>query len=130
MALHRLNGLAPGVTVNAGVIHGGTVSNVVPDEAEVEVDVRATDPRGAETIQRALAELPQHITVPGTRVEFSGRFKYPPMARTPATVFLVELAREAALELGFAVKDAATGGASDANVIAGLGVPVLDGLAP
>ena len=112
------------------VIHGGTVSNVVPDEARVEVDVRAIDPIGAETIQRALAELPQHTTVPGTRVELSGRFKYPPMAKTPATALLVELARAAARELGFDVKDAATGGASDANVIAGLGVPVLDGLGP
>jgi glutamate carboxypeptidase len=130
IALHQLNGLAPGVTVNAGVIHGGTVSNVVPDLAQVEVDVRAIDPFGAETVQRALAELPQHTTVPGTRVELSGHFKYPPMAKTPTTAFLVELAREAARELGFDVKDAATGGASDANVIAGLGVPVLDGLGP
>jgi glutamate carboxypeptidase len=130
IALHRLNGVAPGVTVNADVIRGGTVSNVIPDEAWAEVDVRAIDPDGAATFQRALAELPQHTTVPGTRVELSGRFKYPPMAKTPATEFLVELARAAARELGFDVKDAATGGASDANLIAGLGVPVLDGLGP
>ena len=130
IALHRLNGLAPGVTVNADVIRGGTVSNVVPDQAQVEVDVRATDFQGADAIQRAFAEMPQHITVPVTRVECSGSFKYPPMAKTPAIAFLVELARAAARELGFEVNDAATGGASDANVIAGLGVPVLDGLGP
>jgi len=130
IALHQLNGIAPGVTVNADVIRGGTVHNVIPDEAWAEVDVRAIDPIGAATIQRALADLPKHTTIPGTRIELSGRFKYPPMAKTPATAFLVELAREAAQELGFDVKDAATGGASDANVIAGLGVPVLDGLGP
>jgi glutamate carboxypeptidase len=130
IALHQLNGIAAGVTVNADVIRGGTVHNVIPDEAWVEVDVRAIDPIGAATIQRALADLPKHTTVPGTRIELSGRFKYPPMAKTPATAFLVELARSAAQELGFEVKDAATGGASDANVIAGLNVPVLDGLGP
>ncbi len=130
IALHQLNGIAPGVTVNADVIHGGTVHNVIPNEAWAEVDVRAIDPIGAEAIQRALTELPKHTTIQGTRVELNGRFKYPPMAKTPATAFLVELAREAAHELGFDVKDAATGGASDANVIAGLGVPVLDGLGP
>ncbi len=130
IALHQLNGIAPGVTVNADVIRGGTVHNVIPDEAWAEVDVRAIDPIGAATIQRALADLPKHTTIPGTRIELSGRFKYPPMAKTPATAFLAELAREAAQELGFDIKDAATGGASDANVIAGLGVPVLDGLGP
>jgi glutamate carboxypeptidase len=130
IALHQLNGIAPGVTVNADVIGGGTVYNAIPDEAWAAVDVRAIDPGGAETVQRALAELPQHTTVPGTRVELSGSFKYPPMAKTPATTFLIELARAAARELGFDVQDSATGGASDANVIAGLGVPVLDGLGP
>jgi glutamate carboxypeptidase len=130
IAVQQLNGVAPGVTVNADVIGGGTVANVIPDEAWAEIDVRVIDPAGAAEIQRALAELPKHTTIPGTRVELSGRFKYPPMAKTPAIAFLVDLARECAQELGFDVKDAATGGASDANVMAGLGVPVLDGLGP
>jgi glutamate carboxypeptidase len=130
IALHQLNGLAPGVTVNADVIGGGTVYNVIPAEAWVEVDVRAIDSIGAAALQRALADLPKQTTIPGTRVEISGRFKYPPMAKTPTTALLVEYARETARELGFDVNDAATGGASDANVIAGLGVPVLDGLGP
>ena len=130
IALHQLNGLVSGVTVNADVIRGGTVPNVIPDEAWAEVDVRSIDPIGAAAIQRALADLPKRTTIPGTRVEISGRFKYPPMAKTPATALLVEFARETARELGFDVEDAATGGASDANVIAGLGVPVLDGLGP
>jgi glutamate carboxypeptidase len=130
IALHKLNGLVPGVTVNADVIGGGTVHNVIPDEAWTEIDVRVIDPSGAAALQRALDEIPKHTTIPGTRVELSGRFKYPPMAKTPATALLVEFARGVAHELGFDVKDAATGGASDANVIAGLGVPVLDGLGP
>lgn len=130
IALHALNGLRPGVTVNPGVIGGGTRSNVVPDEAWVRVDVRATDPAGAETIARAVVDLGSRTTVPGTEARVEGRIEYPPMAKTPAIAFLAELAREAARGLGFEVNDTTTGGASDANAIAGLGVPVLDGLGP
>src|SRR5678815_2611500 len=69
-------------------------------------------------------------TVSGTRVEVSGEFSYPPMARTPAVYFLAELARDSARASGLEVNDVATGGASDANVLASLGLPVLDGLGP
>lgn len=130
IALHRLNGLAPGVTVNAGVIGGGTKSNVVAAEAWVRVDARAADPAGAEALAQAIADLAGHTTIPRTQVEVAGGFHYPPMAKTPAVALLVEFARNAARDLGFEVNDAATGGASDANVIAALGVPVLDGLGP
>ena len=130
IALFGLNGLAPGVTVNPGVIGGGTVSNVVPDAAWVRVDVRAIDPAGAQAVTRALKELPAHTTLAGTRAEMSGDFHYPPMAKTPAVRFLAELAKDAARELGFEINDVATGGASDANLLAARGVPVLDGLGP
>lgn len=130
IALFRLNGLAPGVTVNHGVIGGGTVTNAVPDEAWVRVDVRAIDPAGAEAITRALKELPAHTTVAGTRAQISGDFHYPPMAKTPAVRFLAELAKDTARELGFEINDVATGGASDANLLTARGVPVLDGLGP
>lgn len=128
--LQGLNGLAPGVTVNPDVIGGGTVSNVIPAEAWVIVDVRATDPAGAAAITDVLMDLPSRTTLPGARVDVSGQISYPPMARTPAVRLLAELAREAAREVGFDVNDVATGGASDANVLASLGLPVLDGLGP
>ena len=130
VALRRLNGIAPGATLSAGVVGGGAQSNVVPDDAWVKVDVRAVDPAGAEALARGIAETIQHVSVPGTRVEMSGGFHYHPMAKTPAIARMVECAREAARELGFDVNDAATGGASDANNIARLGIPVLDGLGP
>jgi len=130
LALQELNGLAPGVTVNPGVIGGGTVSNVIPAEAWVIVDVRATDPAGAEAITQALTSHSAQTTLRGTRAEIRGGFSYPPMARTPAVRLLAELARDSAGELGFEIKDVATGGASDANVLASLGLPVLDGLGP
>jgi glutamate carboxypeptidase len=128
-ALYGLNGLLPGVTVNPGVIQGGTATNVVPEQAWVRVDVRSVDPAGAEAITRAIKDHPTP-TVSGTRVEVSGEFSYPPMARTPAVYFLAELARDSARASGLEVNDVATGGASDANVLASLGLPVLDGLGP
>lgn len=130
IAFQKLNGVAPGVTVNVGVISGGTAHNVVPEAAELEVDVRAVDLAGVAAIRHVVANLNGPTTVPGTQVQIQGGFSYFPMAKTRAISFLVELAQQAAQELGFAVKDAATGGASDANQMAALGVPVLDGLGP
>jgi glutamate carboxypeptidase len=130
IALHRLNGLAPGVTVNVGRLGGGTAHNVIPAEAWAEIDVRAIDPAGVEAITTAIAALTGQTSVPGTQAEISGGFSYLPMAKTPAIDFLVKLALAAAGELGIATKDTATGGASDANQLAALGLPVLDGLGP
>jgi glutamate carboxypeptidase len=130
IAAQRLNGIRPGATVNVGIVGGGIRTNVVPDEAWVDIDVRAVDPQGADALSRAILELSRHVTVERTRVEITGSFGCPPMPRTPATAALVECAQQIAQELGFTVKDAQTGGVSDANIIAGLGVPVLDGLGP
>ncbi len=130
IALHNLNGVAPGVTVNAGVIGGGTRTNVVPDNARVEIDVRAVDAAGAQRAHDAVMQLAARTHVPRTRVEISGEFNFPPMAKTPAIAFMADLAKETARELGFEIQDQATGGASDANNVAAAGVPVLDGLGP
>jgi glutamate carboxypeptidase len=130
IAFQKLNGIAPGVTVNVGLISGGTAHNVVPEEAELEVDVRAVDLAGVAAIRHAIASLNGQITISGTQVQIQGGFTYFPMAKTSATAFLVALAQKVAGDLSFAVRDAATGGASDANQIAALGVPVLDGLGP
>lgn len=128
--LRRLDGLKPGVTVNPDVIGGGTVSNVIAEEAWVIADVRAVDAAGSEAVRRALENWPAATSVPGTSVSVSGRWGFAPMAKTPATSYLVGLAKASARDLGFEINDMATGGASDANTIAGLGVPVLDGLGP
>jgi glutamate carboxypeptidase len=130
IAFQKLNGIAPGVTINVGIVSGGTAHNVVPDVAKLEVDVRAVDIVGVAAIRHAVAHLNHQTTVLGTQVQIQGGFSYFPMAKTQATAFLVKMAQEMAQELGFEVKDAATGGASDANQIAALGVPVLDGLGP
>ena len=130
VALHELNGRWPGVTVNAGVIDGGTRANVVPDRCDLRVDVRAPH---ANSFEGALAEVERVArtpVVPDVEIEFEARTGFPPMEKTETTGRLVEQAKGLAEELGFELNDAATGGASDANVVAGMGVPVLDGLGP
>jgi glutamate carboxypeptidase len=130
IALHELNGRWPGVTVNVGVIQGGTRPNVVAERCELQVDLRAVT---AKDFAEALGELERragHTVVPDVQVEVNVQSGFPPMEKTEATGRLVDRAKALAAELGFEVRDAATGGASDANPVAGLGVPTLDGLGP
>lgn len=130
IALHELNGRWPGVTVNVGVIQGGTRPNVVAERCELQVDVRAVTARD---FDEALAEVERRATeiiVPDVTVEMVAQSGFPPMEKTEATAGLVDRAKALAAELGFDVNDAATGGASDANPVAGMGVPTLDGLGP
>jgi glutamate carboxypeptidase len=130
LALHALNGRWPTVTINAGVIHGGTRPNVVPERCELQVDLRAATVDAFDVAAAEVERLAASPTVPDVRVELSRTAGHPPMEKTQAAARLVGLAVEIAGELGFALRDAATGGASDANTTAALGVPTLDGLGP
>lgn len=128
--LHALNGRWPTVTVNTGVIHGGTRPNVVPAVCEIKVDLRAAT---ADAFQAAAAEIERIVgepRVPDVRVEHRRTAGHPPMEKSDASARLVALAVGIASELGFDLRDAATGGASDANTTAALGVPTIDGLGP
>ncbi len=130
LALHALNGRWPTVTVNAGVIGGGTRPNVVPERCSLEVDLRAATVAAFEAAAAEIERLASAPTVPDVRVELARTAGHPPMEKTDASARLAALAVEIAGELGFPLKDAATGGASDANTTAALGVPTLDGLGP
>jgi glutamate carboxypeptidase len=130
IALHGLNGRWPGVTVNVGVVQGGTRPNVVTEQCELHVDVRAPTGRSFEEAIAAVEEAARRQVVPDTETDVIRMAGFPPMERTEATARLAEQARRLADEIGFELEDAATGGASDANPVAGLGVPTLDGLGP
>ncbi len=130
IALHALNGRWPTVTVNAGVVHGGTRPNVVAERCDLEVDIRAAS---ADTFDAAAAEverLAANPTVADVRIDLQRVAGHPPMEKTATSTRLVDLAASIASELGFALADASTGGASDANTTSALGVPTLDGLGP
>jgi glutamate carboxypeptidase len=128
--LHALNGRWDGVTVNVGVIAGGTRPNVVPERCTLEVDVRAIRREDLETAEAAISELLGELSVPDTTAELEPMAHWWPMEKLERSGRLVEHARALAERLGFSIRDAATGGASDANTTAGLGVPSLDGLGP
>jgi glutamate carboxypeptidase len=128
--LHELNGQWPGVTVNAGVLRGGTRPNVVADRCEIHVDIRAPGEEALQAAEAAATRIGQGSTVPGTSSAVRLAANHRPMERTEASARLLGLAQAVAGELGFEVGERATGGASDANTTSAAGVPTLDGLGP
>ncbi|MBM3782522.1 MAG: M20 family metallopeptidase [Acidobacteria bacterium] len=126
LALDAVRDLDRGISVNVGVIHGGTRSNVVPDLATAEVDVRAETLADAAVLDRTMHALV--ALTPGARLKVTGGFNRPPMERSPGVVRLFTLAREVAAAMGARLEEGATGGGSDGNFTAALGVPTLDGL--
>ena len=118
--------LERGVTVNPGVVSGGTRSNVVAAEARVEIDIRVPRLADARTLEkkfRGLRPFDRRCSL-----EISGGLNRPPMERSAGIVRLFGTAHSLAGELGIAVEESATGGGSDGNFTAALGVPTLDGL--
>lgn len=125
-AIERLQDLGAGVTVNVGVISGGSRPNVVAEEARAVIDARAPTRRDAERVASAIRSL-QPVR-PGTRLTVRGGFERPPMERTPAGLELFSRARAVASFLGHELAEGSAGGGSDGNFTAALGVPTLDGL--
>lgn len=128
--LHALNGRWPGVTFNVGVIEGGTRPNVVAERATMEVDVRSVTRDGLEAAEAAIAAILVPCVVPDVTVSAEQTGRHWPMEKLERSGRLVDHAVVLAGHLGFDLRDASTGGASDANTTAGMGVPTIDGLGP
>ena len=126
LAIQKLTDYERQTTVNVGVIRGGTVSNVVPEEARIEVDVRVMQPGEWERIEAAVHGLKPVLD--GTRIEVQGDLNRPPMPFDDLMKATFEKARTIAAEIGMELKAGGTGGASDGNFIAPLGIPLLDGM--
>jgi glutamate carboxypeptidase len=126
LAVQALADPVAGTTVNVGVVQGGTTSNVVPAAATAAIDVRAATLAEARRVEAAMAAL--RPVLPGARLAVTGGFNRPPMERTPAIAALFGRAREIGYTLGLELTEGATGGGSDGNFTAALGVPTLDGL--
>ncbi len=115
-----------GLTVNPGVIGGGTRSNVIAESAWVEIDVRVArkaDVTGIERKLRGLRPFDRKCSL-----KLTGGLNRPPMERTNRTAALFERATTIAHQLGFNLEEAATGGGSDGNFTSALGIPTLDGM--
>lgn len=124
--LHGATELQRGTTVNAGVISGGTRTNVKAGFATIGVDVRVSSDAEARRIDTVFSELQPHN--PLATLSVSGGWNRPVMARSPSTAELFDIAATVADGIGFSLKEVSVGGASDGNFAAALGLPVLDGL--
>ena len=118
--------LEKGVTVNPGVIQGGTRSNVVPETAWAEVDVRAPSPADARQIERKFRSLKPIDR--RTRLTLEGGIGRPPLVRSRSVLKLYRQARKLAAEMGVELGEAQVGGGSDGNFTAAMGIPTLDGM--
>jgi glutamate carboxypeptidase len=126
IALEKFIDSTRGITVNPGVIHGGTRSNVVAAQAEALVDVRIAKAADAARLEKQFRRLKPFDR--RCKLKIEGGINRPPMERSPAIVKLFTQAKIIAGELGWRLDEAATGGGSDGNFTAALGVPTLDGL--
>ena len=124
--LHELNDLEVGTTVNVCTVRGGTTTNVIPEYADCQIDVRFATIAEAHRVEAAINSLkPVDERV---RLELSGEINRPPMERTPAVAELFEKARSIAASFNYELGEAQVGGGSDGNFVGELGIPLLDGL--
>lgn len=124
--LHGLTDYEQGTTANVGVIAGGTKRNVVAAQAQALIDLRVTTLAEADRIVPLI--LAATASTPGASVEVTGELNRPPMERSPHVIAAFERAREIGAGIGYEVREAATGGGSDGNFTAAIGVATLDGL--
>ncbi|HEY6351281.1 MAG TPA: M20 family metallopeptidase [Candidatus Angelobacter sp.] len=118
--------LSRGITVNPGVIQGGTRRNVIAAEAWAEVDIRISRLADEAGLEQKFANLQPFN--PQCKLEITGGLNRPPMERTAGTVRLLEIAQGLARDLGMELGESSTGGGSDGNFTSALGIPTLDGL--
>lgn len=128
VALEELRDLERGISVNVGVVSGGTRGNVVAEQARAVVDVRVPTMKEAGRIEARMQQL--RPLNPAASIEVTGSVGRPPLERTDGVARLYLQAKEVAAELGVDLGEGSTGGGSDGNFTAALGVPTLDGLGP
>ena len=126
LVIQGLTDYSKQTTLNVGVIRGGTVSNVVPEEAVIQVDVRVMQTGEWERLEDEMKNLMPVLD--GMSIEFSGGLNRPPMPFDETMKATFEKAKSIAAQIGIELNAGGTGGASDANFVAPLGIPVLDGL--
>jgi glutamate carboxypeptidase len=126
IAIESLQDVARGTTLSAGVITGGSRTNVIPASAEARIDVRVSSMAEAERVALAMQALQPKIV--GASLTVTGGLDRPPFERTPAVESLFRLAEAVAADMGRTLGEGSTGGGSDGNLTAALNVPTLDGL--
>ena len=126
IAIQKMTDYSRQTTLNVGVMSGGTVSNVVPEDAYAEVDVRVMQPGEWERLESEMKSL--SCVLEGTKLTVTGGLNRPPMPFDETAKVTFEKAKSIAKAIGVDLTAGGTGGASDANFVAPLGIPVLDGM--
>ncbi len=119
-----------GTTVNVGTIRGGTKRNIVPDQCKIEVDVRVLTTAEGKRIDSAVQQICSEAPIPGARVEVLGGIGRPPWQRNEQSEALIFHFQHIARAFGILLGAEDTGGGSDANFTAALGIATIDGLGP
>jgi glutamate carboxypeptidase len=130
LKLQQLNNYDEGISVNVGLVQGGTSTNTIPSTATAEIDVRFKKEEHAAEIVRKITEISHEEYVSGTTTQLKGEINRPPMKKTSETEYLINVIHEAAGELGMSIREVSSGGGSDASFTAIEKIPTVDGMGP
>ncbi|WP_226034792.1 M20 family metallopeptidase [Aquibacillus saliphilus] len=128
--LHELSDLDNGISVNVGLIEGGSSVNTVSDHAVAHIDIRIAEMDQAEPLEEKIEKICSTTDVAGTVVSLEGEINRPPMEKNKKTEKLLGIIREIGDKIGIEIEDTATGGGSDASFTSALGIATIDGLGP
>lgn len=128
--LHELSDHEKGISVNVGLIEGGSSVNTVSDHAEAQIDVRIKEMDQVELLEERLEEICSSSDVAGTKISLEGEMNRPPMEKNKKTRALLRIIQDVGDEIGVVIEDTATGGGSDASYTSSLGIATIDGLGP
>jgi glutamate carboxypeptidase len=123
--IEKWNDVRRGVSINAGIVEGGTRTNVIPEVASVQLDLRAATVADMRQLERRLKALKPELK--GSRLEISGGFSRAPLERKMSAALFAH-AKALAAEINLKLEECAVGGGSDGNYTAAAGIPTLDGL--
>ena len=130
--LHKLNDLSSGISVNVGIISGGSAHNVVADQAFANIDLRIKTKEQYDEMLKKLYKVAGKQALPGAKISLTGGISRPPMEKTHGAELLYLLVKEAGKVIGLNLNEAfpIPGGAGDGNFTAALGVPTTDSMGP
>lgn len=129
-SLHALSQHDKGLSVNVGLISGGTSVNTVAPNARAEIDVRISSEQQGVEIDKKVREVCSQPVLEGIQLSLTGGINRPPMAKTVESAELIDIIKQEANKLAITLEDVSTGGGSDASFTAGVGTPTVDGLGP
>ncbi len=128
--LDTLNDYDRGVTLNTGVITGGTTANTVPDSAEASIDIRFKTKDDGERLVNRIQEICGKSYIKGSEISLEGGITRPPMERTKKNIELFNILKSIGTEMGLDLNEVYTGGGSDGNFTGSMGIPTIDSLGP